>query len=954
MSAAKAKDGDILVIVESPSKARTISKYLGKGYVVESSIGHIRDLPSNAAEIPEDYKGESWARLGVNVDDGFTPLYIIPTDKKTQVRKLKSHLKSAPALYLATDEDREGEAIAWHLAEVLNPKCPVRRMVFDEITKKAITNAVENTREINDKLVSAQETRRILDRLFGYEVSPVLWRKVGPKLSAGRVQSVATRLVVDREWQRMKFREAEYWDLEASLQTQAERPESFQAKLIDLDGKRIASGKDFDNETGQLREGRDVTLLAGDVARSISEEVKEKAFTVAEVTEKPFTNRPYPPFITSTLQQEAARKLRFGAQRTMRVAQSLYENGFITYMRTDSTNLSSQAVQAARSQVSTLYGDEFLPSEPRVYKKKSKNAQEAHEAIRPAGDECRTPKSLADELDEDAYRLYELIWKRTVASQMKDATGMRTSVRIEVGTTDHGRAGFSASGKVIQFPGFLRAYVEGSDDPEAELEDQEKLLPAMKQGQSLDAKAVEALQHLTQPPARYTEASLIKELEERGIGRPSTYASIIQTIQDRGYVWRKGTALVPTFTAFAVVNLLTKHLPSLVDYDFTARMEGDLDAIANGECASEPWLTSFYFGANGNGHSDGQTRVESVGLRELVSSSGEDIDARAVSSIAIGETNKGEAVVVRVGRYGPYIQIGEREERASVPDDTAPDSLTVERALELIEQAAQGDRVIGQHPETNQPIYIKTGRFGPYVQQGDPELTPKGNVKRGTAPRRASLWPTMSMETLTLEESLQLLSFPKDLGVFPDNNEVITVQDGRFGPYIKSGTETRSLPNHEAMAAMTLEEAITLLRQPKQRGRASTQLIADLGKRPETEDAIQIKNGRYGPYVTDGVVNATIPKGTDPATVTLERGLELLEAREQKLKDQGKDPRAKKTKKKAKAKSAKKKTAKKKTTKKKKAAAKKKTTKKKATKKKSAGTVEASAGESPMVEASTE
>ena len=927
---------------------------------MESSIGHIRDLPSNAAEIPETYKGESWARLGVNVDEGFVPLYIIPSDKKTQVRKLKSHLKNAQALYLATDEDREGEAIAWHLAEVLNPKCPVRRMVFDEITKQAIANAVDNTREINDKLVSAQETRRILDRLFGYEVSPVLWRKVGPKLSAGRVQSVATRLVVDREWLRMKFREAEYWDLEAALETKEEKKEGFTAKLVDLGGKRIAVGKDFDNETGALREGRDVKLLTGDVAQSISEEIKQNTFTVSEVTQKPFTNRPYPPFITSTLQQEAARKLRFGAQRTMRVAQNLYENGFITYMRTDSTNLSSQALEAARNQVRTLYGDEFLPPEPRVYKKKSKNAQEAHEAIRPAGDECRTPKSLASELDDDAYRLYELIWKRTVASQMKDATGMRTSVRIEVATSAHGPAGFSASGKVIQFSGFLRAYVEGSDDPEAELEDQEKILPPLTEGQALDARTVEALQHLTQPPSRYTEASLIKELEERGIGRPSTYASIIQTIQDRGYVWRKGTALVPTFTAFAVVNLLTRHLPSLVDYDFTARMEDDLDAIANGDCASEPWLTSFYFGVNGKSNGNG-TRVESVGLREMVSSSGEEIDARAVSSILIGKTQKDEDVVVRVGRYGPYIQIGDREERASVPDDTAPDSLTVDRALELIEQASQGDRVIGEHPETKQPIYIKTGRFGPYVQQGDPELTPKGKVKRGTAPRRASLWPSMTMEDISLDEALLLLSFPKELGEFPDTKEPILVQDGRFGPYIKSGSETRSLPDHETMRKLTLEDAIALLKQPKQRGRASTQLLADLGKRPETEDAIQIKKGRYGPYVTDGVVNATIPKGTEPTTVSLERALELLEAREQKLKDQGKDPRAKSSKKKKKstkkkAKAAKKTTAKKKTTKKsttKKSTAKKTVSKKKSVKK-SAGASDAAADESTMVEASTD
>ncbi|MHC5110669.1 MAG: type I DNA topoisomerase [Planctomycetota bacterium] len=931
MSAKKKKDGDILVIVESPSKARTISKYLGKGYVVESSIGHIRDLPSGAAEIPETLKGESWARLGVNVEEDFEPLYIVPASKKAQVRKLKSHLKDAAALYLATDEDREGEAIAWHLAEVLKPKVPIRRMVFDEITKAAITDAVSSTREINDRLVSAQETRRILDRLFGYEVSPVLWRKVGPKLSAGRVQSVATRLVVDRERERMKFREAEYWDIEAKLQVQRASKESFGAKLIDLDGRRIAIGKDFENETGKLRDGKDVCLLNGTDAQSITDAISSTPFTVAQVNEKPFTNRPYAPFITSTLQQEAARKLRFSAQRTMSVAQSLYENGFITYMRTDSTTLSSQAISAARQQVTDLYGSEYLPDQPRTYTKKSKNAQEAHEAIRPAGDECRTPKSIESELNEDAFRLYELIWKRTVASQMKDAAGMRTSIRLEVDTPNHGRAGFTASGKVIKFPGFLRAYVEGSDDPEAELEDQEKILPAVAQGEQLDPKEINAQQHLTQPPARYTEASLIKELEDRGIGRPSTYAAIIQTIQDRGYVWRKGTALVPTFTAFAVTNLLSRHLPSLVDYDFTAKMEGDLDAIANGECESKPWLKSFYFGGrNGNGS---RTKVESVGLKALVASSGEDIDARAVSCIPIGETESKEPVVVRVGRYGPYIQIGEREHRASVPNDIAPDSLTIDRAVELIEQAAQGDKVIGEDPASGKPVYIKTGRFGPYVQLGDPELTPKGNVKRGTAPRRASLWPSMSMESLTFEEAMQLLSFPKDLGEFPDTKEVITVQDGRFGPYIKSGTETRSLPDHEKMASLTLDEAIAMLREPKRRGRnAAASMIADLGKRPNTEDPVQVKNGRYGPYVTDGVVNATIPKGTDPKSVTLEKAVELLVAREEKMRDQGKDPRA--PKKKATRKKATKKKAAKKTTAKK--TAKKETTKKKAAKTKSA------------------
>ena len=896
-----------LVIVESPAKARTISRYLGPDFVVESSIGHIRDLPSSAAEIPPEIKNEPWARLGVNVNDEFKPVYVIPHGKGAQVKKLRSLLRDSAQLLLATDEDREGEAIAWHLAEVLKPKCPVRRMVFDEITKAAILRAVSQTRDINARLVDAQETRRILDRLYGYEVSPVLWRKVRPKLSAGRVQSVATRLIVDRERARMVFVQAEYWDIEAKLRCQDDPAREILARLVELDGKRVATGKDFEDQTGRLKGDGNVTWLREDVAREIADLLAEARFTVSDVTEKPFANRPYPPFITSTLQQEAGRKLRFSAQRTMRVAQNLYENGYITYMRTDSTTLSSQAVNAARGQVRELYGDTFLPERPRAYTRKSKNAQEAHEAIRPAGESFRTPKSLVGELQGDAHKLYDLIWKRTIASQMKDAQGLRTNVRIQSPAGRHGTAEFATSGKVITFPGFLRAYVEGSDDPSAELADQEKVLPKLRVGQDLAPESVGPLGHTTQPPARYTEASLIKELEERGIGRPSTYATIIQTIQDRGYVWHKGPALVPTFTAFAVINLLERHLQDLVDYDFTARMEDGLDAIANGQREPTPWLRDFYFGAPG-GKRNGD-HVADVGLKALVDASGEGIDAREISRIPIGQTADEQPVVVRVGRYGPYVQIGDGEQRATIPDDLPPDELTVDKARELIEQAAAGDRVVGQDSATGKPVYIKSGRFGPYVQLGDPELTEKGTVKRGGKPKMASLWPTMSAETITLAQALTLLSFPREVGKHPETGELITAQDGRYGPYLKMGDESRSLTDHGKLESVTLEEALEAFKQPKGRrgSSAAAAVMAELGQHPQRGDSIQVKSGRYGPYVTDGTVNATIPKGKDPASVTLEEAVELLARREEKLRDQGKDPRAPKVKKTARRKSTRKK-----------------------------------------------
>jgi DNA topoisomerase-1 len=884
-----------LVIVESPAKARTITRFLGPDFLVESSIGHIRDLPSTASEIPAKLKKEPWARLGVNVDQGFVPLYIIPASKRNQVKKLKAQVKKAEVVFLATDEDREGEAIAWHLIEVLKPACPVRRMVFHEITESAIAQAMESTREIDQRLVNAQESRRILDRLVGYEISPVLWRKVRPKLSAGRVQSVATRMVVERERTRMAFVEAGYWGIEAKLQTGSGQVERFAARLTELDGRRIAVGKDFDATTGRLKSDQ-VKLLGKERAQALVNELTGTDLQVTSLQEKKVTYRPYPPFITSTLQQEAGRKLRFNAQRTMRIAQALYENGYITYMRTDSTTLSGEAIQAARKQVVELYGDSFLPAKPRLFARKSKNAQEAHEAIRPAGESFRTPLSLKGVLESDQLKLYELIWKRTLASQMKDAQGLRTNVRLEAALAEGGPAVFSTSGKVLTFAGFLRAYVEGSDDPGAEMADQEKLLPALKQGDMVNAKELAESSHTTQPAPRYTEAALVKELEARGIGRPSTYATIIQTIQDRGYVWHKGSALVPTFTAFAVIRLLEMHMPDLVDYDFTARMESGLDTIASGEQAPTPWLNSFYFGS-ADGRENG-LEIARVGLKALVSSSDESIDPRQVSRISIGKAEDDEELVVRVGRYGPYLQVGETDKRARVPDDLPPDELTPDKAAELIKTAAQGGRVLGTDAATSKPVYVKNGRFGPYVQLGDPELTDKGKVKRGGKPKMASLWPTMNADSLTLEEAQMLLAFPREVGKHPETGDLITAQDGRYGPYIKMGSESRSLSSHERLATVTLEQSVELFKQPKgRRGSGSSSVLAELGAHPSSGAAVQVKDGRYGAYVTDGVVNATIPKGKDPTAVNLDDAVELISKREDKLRAQGKDPRAPKAKK---------------------------------------------------------
>lgn len=871
-----AKGGRRLVIVESPAKAKTIKGYLGPGYIVEASVGHIRDLPNGAAEVPEQYTGEV-RRLGVDVEHDFAPVYVVNADKKAQVRKLKDLLKESDELFLATDEDREGEAIAWHLQEVLKPKVPVKRMVFHEITKAAIQAAVANPRELNQRLVDAQETRRILDRLYGYEVSPVLWKKVMPRLSAGRVQSVATRLVVERERERIAFRSAEYWDLTGTFATgragDASDPSSLVARLQSVDGRRVAQGRDFDS-VGQLK-GANVLHLDEQAARALAAALENTRFAVRSVESKPYRRSPYAPFRTTTLQQEASRKLGFGAKATMQVAQKLYENGFITYMRTDSTTLSETAVAAARAQVTQLYGADYLPAQPRTYAGKVKNAQEAHEAIRPSGDRFRTPAETG--LTGDQFRLYELIWKRTVASQMKDATGNSVTVKIG-GTASDGRdAEFSASGKTITFHGFLKAYVEGADDPNAELDDRERRLPQVNEGDPLSAQEITVDGHATKPPARYTEASLVKELEEREIGRPSTYASIIGTILDRGYVFKKGTALVPSFLSFAVVNLLEKHFGRLVDYDFTAKMEDDLDRIARGEAQAVPWLKRFYFG---EGTGSGGTAAEAGngdgdhlgGLKELVTDLGA-IDAREVSSFPVGD-----GIVLRVGRYGPYIERGEKDaeghQRADVPEDMAPDELSVELAEELLAKPS-GDFELGADPVTGHQIIARDGRYGPYVTEVLPEGTPKTG-KNAVKPRTASLFKSMSLDTVTLADALKLMSLPRVVGADAEGQE-ITAQNGRYGPYLKKGTDSRSLQTEDQLFTITLEEALAIYAQPKQRGRAAAKPpLKELGEDPVSAKPVVVKDGRFGPYVTDGETNATLRSGDSVETITPERGYELL------------------------------------------------------------------------------
>ncbi|MFD5418825.1 type I DNA topoisomerase [Streptomyces sp. NPDC127069] len=865
-----AQGGRRLVIVESPAKAKTIKGYLGPGYVVEASVGHIRDLPNGAAEVPDKYTGEV-RRLGVDVEHDFAPIYVVNADKKAQVRKLKDLLAESDELFLATDEDREGEAIAWHLQEVLKPKVPVHRMVFHEITKDAIRDAVANPRELNQRMVDAQETRRILDRLYGYEVSPVLWKKVMPRLSAGRVQSVATRLVVERERERIAFRSAEYWDLTGTFGTgragDASDPSSLVARLNTVDGKRVAQGRDF-GPNGQLK--GDVLHLDEANARALAAALQGAEFSVRSVESKPYRRSPYAPFRTTTLQQEASRKLGFGAKATMQVAQKLYENGFITYMRTDSTTLSDTAVAAARAQVTQLYGADYLPEKPRVYAGKVKNAQEAHEAIRPSGDRFRTPAETG--LTGDQFRLYELIWKRTVASQMKDATGNSVTVKIGGRAADGRDAEFSASGKTITFHGFMKAYVEGADDPNAELDDRERRLPQVAEGDALTAEEITADGHATKPPARYTEASLVKELEEREIGRPSTYASIIGTILDRGYVFKKGTALVPSFLSFAVVNLLETHFGRLVDYDFTAKMEDDLDRIARGEAQSVPWLKRFYFGSEDASEVVPADGDHLGGLKELVTDLGA-IDAREISSFPVGE-----GIVLRVGRYGPYVERGEKDaeghQRADVPDDLAPDELTVAYAEELFAKPS-GEFALGADPVSGNQIVAKDGRYGPYVTEILPEGTPKTG-KNAVKPRTASLFKSMSLDTVTLDDALRLMSLPRVVGTDAEGVE-ITAQNGRYGPYLKKGTDSRSLETEDQLFSITLDEALAIYAQPKVRGRAAAKPpLKELGTDPVSEKPVVVKDGRFGPYVTDGETNATLRRDDDVETITPERGYELL------------------------------------------------------------------------------
>ena len=886
-----------LVIVESPAKARTISGFLGSDYVVESSIGHVRDLPHGASEVPAAYKGEKWANLGVDVDNDFKPLYVVTGRAKEQVKHLKALLKDADELFLATDEDREGEAIAWHLLEVLNPTVPVKRMVFHEITEKAIEEAIQAPRELDRRLVDAQEARRIFDRLYGYEVSPVLWRKIKPRLSAGRVQSVATRLIVERERERIAFRSASYWGLDGAFG--GERP--FGASMISMDDQRVATGRDFD-DLGEL--AKDAVVLDQALAQHLATDLESKPFTVRSVEPKPYRRRPAAPFITSTLQQEAGRKFSFSSARTMSAAQRLYENGYITYMRTDSTTLSADALSAARQLIRDRYGASNLPDEPRQFNKKVKNAQEAHEAIRPAGETWRLPDAVASEVNGDEARVYDLIWRRTVASQMVDATGQTVTIRLSAESFEGQSVVFSTSGTVISSPGFRLAYVEETDA--ANEDDRERQLPDLSEGDVVVAESLEAKGHETSPPARFTEASLVRRLEELGVGRPSTYASIMETIQARGYVWKKGSALVPAFTAFATVSLMEDHFPQLVDYALTARMEDDLDEIANGEREATPWLGNFYFG----GPREGGEALP--GLRTLVSEENlAEIDPREVNSIPIGVDENGEMVVARVGKFGPYLKRG--EDTVSVPDDIPPDELTIDRAVELLEAPSE-ERILGADPDSGIDIIAKPGRFGPYVAVGNPA---DGQPK----PRTASLFKSMSLDTVTVADALKLLSLPRSVGADPSDGVDITVQNGRYGPYLKKEKDSRSLETEEQLFTLTLEEALVVLAQPKtRRGQQAKPPLREMGDDPVSGKPVVMKDGRFGPYVTDGEINASLRKGDDVETLTLDRAAELLQIR----RDAGPAKKRGKKKAAAKKKSKKKAASKKKASGKKKAAAKKK------------------------------
>ena len=907
--------GQTLVIVESPAKAKKIAGYLGPGYTVMASVGHIRDLASKASQLPEAVRKQPWAKLAINVDGDFQPYYVVHESKKSTISDLKKALKDADRLLLATDEDREGEAISWHLLEVLKPKVPVGRMVFNEITEEAIHEAVEHPRDIDMQLVNAQETRRLLDRLYGYPVSEVLWKKIGREArSAGRVQSIAVRLVVDRERERIAFRTADYWDIDAQF-----LPGPFGARLSAVDGARVATGRDLD-ASGKLT-ADSVVLLDEAHASAIADGLGKATFTVRNIEQKPSQRSPKAPFMTSTLQQEASNRLRWGAQRTMRVAQSLYENGYITYMRTDSTTLSAQAVNAARAQAAELYGSDHVHPTPRTYPSKSKNAQEAHEAIRPAGDHFQTPQQLAGQLNPDEAALYDLIWKRTVASQMANAKVATTTVRIGATTTDGIETEFTASGTVVTFPGFMAALkdvVEDADNGNGD--DAERELPVLAEGQNLDAQEIAPRSHSTNPPARYTEARLVQKLEELGIGRPSTYAAIMSTIIDRGYVWKKGSALVPSFTAFAVVRLLEEHFSSLIDYDFTANMEEMLDLIANGEAGQLAQLEAFWRGGDSvSGHFPG--------IKELTEDLGA-IDARAIATMPI----EGTDAVLRVGRYGAYVERGE-DERANIPVGLAPDELDAAKAEALLAEPS-GDRELGLDPESGQVIVAKSGRYGPYVSEMLPEDAPKS-----AKPRTASLFQTMTTSTVTLEEALRLLSLPRVVGLHPEDGEPITAQNGRYGPYLMHGTDSRSLANEDDIFSVTMEEALALYAQPKQRrgrGQAAAPL-REVGNDPTTGKPIVVREGRFGPYVTDGETNASLRSGDDPATVSPERASDLLSERRLKIAENGGAPvkraAAKKSTKKAAKKAPAKKTAAKKATATRKTVAKKTAAEKEAAKK---------------------
>ena len=854
--------GTKLVIVESPAKARKIGSFLGDEYVVEASVGHIRDLPQRAADIPKEFKKFAWAKEGVNIEEEFAPLYVINPDKKSKVAELKELMKDADELILATDEDREGEAIAWHLIEVLRPKIPVRRMVFHEITKDAIQKAAKETRDLDYRLVDAQETRRVLDRLYGYRLSPVLWKKVMPKISAGRVQSVATRLIVERERERMAFISSGWWDLAAACVP------GFSARLLSLDGKRVAATNDFDANAGiKEKSATNILLLDEAAARELVQSLNGQSLVVKSLEESPRTERPKAPFTTSTMQQDAGSRLGWGAQLTMRIAQRLYENGYITYMRTDSVTLSSSSIAAARSSAQALYGKEFVPATPRVYEGKTKNAQEAHEAIRPAGESFRTPGELAPELSRDEFALYDLIWKRTIASQMSDAKKQQMRVDFDVKTKTGNDAIFRANGSVVVFAGFLAAY-EDIVEEKADIEETDRRLPAMSVGEKIEVSEFSCEGHETKPPARYTEPTLVKKLEELGIGRPSTFASIMQTIQDRGYVAKRGRALVPTFLAFSVTGLLEQHFTKLIDYEFTASMEEDLDRIANGEEERVAWLTKFFYGTDNN-----------PGLADLSADLGA-IDAQAINTMKMGED-----IEIRVGRFGAYLQQGQGDDRkfANIPEQMAPDELTLPVAIELLAKPS-GERKLGTDPETGLEVIAKSGRFGAYITEVFPvEIVEEGAKKKrkkkdAPKPKTASLLSTMSLDTVDLSDALRLLSLPRSLGSYQD--EIITVQNGRYGPYMKHGADSRTLTSEDQLFSIGLEEAIEIYKQPKVRRRGVAKPpLKELGKDPQTEREVIVKDGRFGVYVTDGETNATLRRGDAVELLTLERALELLAGR---------------------------------------------------------------------------